>query len=47
MKKYTKYKKKDCVRCGEPCTRKLCWKCFRKNKYKGRISTLGSMKNRK
>jgi len=38
-----------CVRCGEPCTRRLCWDCYtnRKGRYKGRISTLKSVGNRK
>lgn len=47
--KYPKYKKNDCIRCGEPCMRRLCRKCYtsKKGKYKGRISTLKQFKNRK
>ncbi len=44
--KYTKNKKNDCIKCGEPCMRSLCRKCFEKRRYKGAISRLRSLKNR-
>ncbi len=47
MKKYTKAKQNDCVICGEPCMRRLCRRCFVKDKYKGKVSTLRSIRNRK
>jgi len=46
-KEYTKYLKEDCDICGEPCTRRYCRKCFTKNKFKGQVSRLRSIKKKK
>ena len=49
MKKITEDKRrnKNCAKCGKLCFGTVCRKCFRKDKYKGRVSVLNSMRNRK
>ncbi len=48
MKEITKDKRKNrnCVRCNKLCFGRFCWECYtsKKGKYKGRVSTLRSLK---
>ena len=45
--KFLREELEDCVICGEPCTRRYCRKCFTKNKFKGQVSRLRSIKKKK